>query len=51
MRLINERMVTASSMISKWKQMQNNEEVLSWTTKIKRKKAISLQQNLAVTMS
>ena len=44
-------MVTASSMISKKTQMQNNWEVLSWTTKIKRKKAISLQPNLAVTMS
>jgi hypothetical protein len=44
-------MVTASSMISKWKQMQNSKGVLSWTTKIKRKKAIGLQQKRAVTMS
>jgi hypothetical protein len=39
------------SMISKWKQMQNSKGVLSWTTKIKRKKAIGLQQKRAVTMS
>lgn len=31
--------------------MRYNEEVKKWTKKIKRKKAISLQQNLAVTMS
>jgi hypothetical protein len=29
----------------------NNKEVKAWTKKIKRKKAISLQQNLAVIMS
>ena len=32
-------------------QMQNNWEVLSWTTKMKRKKVISPQQTLAATMS
>jgi hypothetical protein len=31
--------------------MRNNEEVKAWLKKIKRKKAISLQQNLAVIMS
>jgi hypothetical protein len=31
--------------------MRNNKEVKAWTTKIKRKKAISLQLNLAVIMS
>jgi len=31
--------------------MRNNEEVKAWLKKIKRKQAISLQQNLAVTMS
>jgi tRNA1(Val) A37 N6-methylase TrmN6 len=31
--------------------MRNNERVKKWTKKIKRKKAISLQQNLAVIMS
>jgi len=31
--------------------MRNNQEVKAWTKKIKRKKAISLQQNLAVIMS
>ena len=44
-------MITAFLMIPKRKQNQNNEEVLLWTIKIKRKKAISLQQNLAVIMS
>ena len=44
-------MITASLMIPKRKQNQNNEEVLLWTTKIKRKKAISLQRNPAVIMS
>jgi hypothetical protein len=31
--------------------MRKNEGVKKWTKKIKRKKAISLQQNLAVIMS
>jgi hypothetical protein len=31
--------------------MRNNKEIKSWIEKIKRKKAISLQQNLAVIMS
>jgi hypothetical protein len=31
--------------------MRNNKEVKAWLKKIKRKKAISLQQNLAVIMS
>jgi hypothetical protein len=44
-------MIPASPMIFKRIQMQNNEEVLSWMTQIKRKKAISLQQNPAVTVS
>ena len=43
-------MVAASLVISKRKQTQNNEEVLLWTIKIKRKKAISLQWKLAVIM-
>jgi len=51
MGLINERRVVCITVISSRKKMLNNEEVLSWTKKIKRKKAISLQQNLAVIMS
>ena len=49
--MTNARIVAASSMISKMKQVQNNWEVLAWTKKIKIKKAISLQQNPAVPMS
>jgi hypothetical protein len=36
---------------SQQEKIRNNDEVKTWTIKIKRKKAISLQQNLAVIMS